>query len=62
MGKQRRKFETGFKQQIVSEIESEALILAAGSVERPYFKVNATRAFYVSLNARDGDHCSDFEK
>jgi len=25
MGKQRRKFETGFKQQIVSEIESGAL-------------------------------------
>ena len=31
MGKQRRKFETGFKQQIVSEIESGALSVNAAS-------------------------------
>jgi transposase-like protein len=31
MGKQRRKFETGFKQQIVSEVESGLLTLSAAS-------------------------------
>ena len=31
MGKQRRKFETGFKQQIVSEVESGALSVNAAS-------------------------------
>lgn len=31
MGKQRRKFETGFKQQIVSEVESGALSVSAAS-------------------------------
>ena len=31
MGKQRRKFETGFKQQIISEIESGALSVNAAS-------------------------------
>ena len=30
MGKQRRKFETGFKQQIVSEVESGLLALRLG--------------------------------
>ncbi len=31
MGKQRRKFETGFKQQIVSEVESGLLSVSAAS-------------------------------
>ena len=31
MGKQRRKFETGFKQQIVSEVESGVLTVSAAS-------------------------------
>ena len=31
MGKQRRKFETGFKQQIVSEVESGLLTVRAAS-------------------------------
>ncbi len=31
MGEQRRKFETGFKQQIVQEVESNLLSLSVGS-------------------------------
>ena len=34
MGKQRRKFDTGFKQQIVQEVESE--LLSVGAASRKY--------------------------
>jgi transposase-like protein len=43
MGKQRRKFETGFKQQIVSEVESGLLTVSA-----------ASRKYQISASVIDG--------
>ena len=48
MGKQRRKFEAGFKQQIVQEVESELLSVSADSrlrvdVRPPYHRILSAR-------------------
>ena len=52
MGKQRRKLETGFKQQIVGEVESGLLSVSAAS--RKYQMISASVIDHWRHHARQG--------